>query len=103
MNEPKSFPTENDILEALRSLGDSASLIAVSLQEQGIKGIRGSCGYCPLACFLKEKGYPAYVDGYTIYMVDGAGGILVSLRTPYEAKIFISRFDGGDFPELIKR
>lgn len=101
-----------EILEAVRPyikiLAEftTAEQIRVFLWEKGVRGWRSESESCPIATYLqKESSWPVSVGYHSIACMAGGIPLMYSrLGVPTEAMVeFISRFDHGDYPELMAR
>lgn len=107
------------VLELLRELGDSPEEIAQSLQARGIQGVRNASCSCPLALYLRSKGYP-YARVHVRYTEDDITGddseevesALVEGALPSDSRErveiptvfakFVESFDNGLYPALVQ-
>lgn len=46
---------KDKVSQALQELPKNAECIAAFFEKEGIEGIKGSPGFCPIANFLKKK------------------------------------------------
>jgi hypothetical protein len=91
-------PTKDYLLErALAELGSTADEIAATLIAKQMRGSRkiGSC--CPIATYLRVTFDEPEVTENTV-SIDPCWPTW--LRTPWHVHEFITRFDGGEWPEL---
>ena len=90
-------PAPDDPLEALSWLGETVEEVAEGLRARGIKGQLGEPQMCPLHYYLAEFGWNYSVAGDLIREV----GSLNWQKAPYVFAKFVSKFDSGDYPDLI--
>ncbi len=83
------------ILAPLYELGNTPSKIAKELERRGIQGIKEDGSSCPLANVLQAHYREGVLVGRDEIEING-----VTLSTPDVFAEFVSRFDGGDFPNL---
>jgi hypothetical protein len=94
--------TQQELIDDLKALGESEQEIYSNLLSQGCKGIRMEETYCPIAMYLKNKGYDSpSVDADCIYtndvdMDDSMGGVCPE----QPLRSFIQDFDSGLYPDL---
>lgn len=91
-----------DLLEALHELGGDSDEVAESLRKQGIKGLRGEHCHCPVANYLKSRGFGGEVWGYpgpSVFRYVSTDVAVVG--TPEPVFNFIRRFDDEEFPDLV--
>lgn len=81
--------------DTIKSLGTSADKIAKKLKKLGIKGVPYEEDRCPIANFLRKKGFKGVtaIEGHVFSDSD-----FVKMSRPIKA--FIDRFDNGKYPEL---
>lgn len=92
--------------ELLDELGDFPGAVAAALKEQGIKGRRANSNYCPIANYLKSKGYrnPSVTeDCIDVVEENDAPCVVTECITPDVIVDFISGFDSGLYPDLEER
>lgn len=93
------------MIYALRGLGASSASVAALLELNGIKGIKGSHIYCPVANYLQNKlGLPLGTSR-THVSVSATRIIIrgmewVSCSTPPAVSYFIKEFDMGEHSHL---
>lgn len=84
----------------LVKLGDDADAMADRLRALGIKGTRLLSNVCPLAVYLGTQGITAYVSREEI-TVPVDDDTTVRLPVPAATAVFVERFDGGVYLDLI--
>ena len=84
----------------LAELGDTAEEVASTLLKLGCKGTR-CANSCPIAVYLKGKGYenPRALR-HQIEARSLGGNEIAKLDTPPPISRFISAFDDGSFAQL---
>jgi hypothetical protein len=93
--------TQQELIDDLKALGESPQEIYSNLLREGYKGVMGEEKLCPVAMYLRVKGYesPSVGDDcISIENVDmgGMGGVC-----PEESlRVFIQNFDEGLYPDL---
>lgn len=104
--------TEERVLEALVTLGDTPEQIAQSLIAKGITGDQKMAGSCPLANYLVQeipeaKAATIYTSAFVFRTTpeeeqdDDDGDRGVKVRTPGEHLEFMDAFDNGAYPALV--
>lgn len=92
-----------DSLQSLiNSLPDTADGIAAYLEGQGIKGLQGLSGVCPLATLMRRNGFQfpkvaADIRNNDMRSLDGVCEVVEHTPATYA---FMRRFDVGLFPQL---
>lgn len=90
-----------DPIEALDKLGSTADKIAKNLLALKIKGRPVQASYCPIAIYLKKCGFVgAGISQNGIDFYDG-DKLAAPLATPKPVANFITKFDSGNYPDLI--
>jgi hypothetical protein len=90
----ETFPFSlTEVVNALGALSPEA--IRDLLLAQGVKGYH-SAFHCPLANFLRARGFDSPMVGH--FVVLGGGR---RVPTPASVVRFIRSFDGGHLPELV--
>lgn len=96
----------NEVVNELGQLSDND--IAAYLKVHGITGVRGSTASCPLAEYIsKETGLNVRVASY-VWVPFNEGcpalsrGTKQEVMTPESMRAFISKFDAGKWPELMR-
>jgi hypothetical protein len=97
--------TNEDIEKAISDLGPTSDLIAESLAKEGITGVVTGPG-CPLEVYLDKK-FPSEgnftVGLLNVLYFEKTGTILeAQVKLPLPAKQFVTKFDKGEYPELMK-
>jgi hypothetical protein len=87
--------TQEDLLRALQELGDSDSKVSDTLQLLECKGARALGSSCPVAVYLKKRGFRQIE---VIPTHTSVGDMLVENPAPVTA--FILKFDEGDIRSL---
>ena len=85
--------------KALKDLGDTKELVALSLQAKGIKGKVRSCQTCPIAQFLESLGFEGIrweVGLDDAYAQGTITGPLFYVSLPKACTAFIITFDRRD-------
>lgn len=91
----------DQLLADLHALGPNEQLVADALRRSGVKGYRESCTGCPVAEYLKGRGWPlALVDLTGITVTAGESGTAVGVIVPSPVARFIEDFDAGAWPDL---
>lgn len=89
------------INDYLAALGDTPLQVATSLEKQGIKGKRFNLFHCPLV-----RGVNTHCATWSGLMGCGSYGLtyndpqITDPACPEACRVFMGRFDGGEFPEL---
>jgi len=83
---------------------ESADEVAAWLAQQGIKGVPGDAGSCPLANYFGsqlEWEYHVFVrEGGIATRSPATDRLTGHIETHPTLQKFIQNFDGGDYPEL---
>lgn len=91
----KSLTTK--LLRDLGALGETRAEVAKSLRALGIKGMRRNVVHCPIANYLRHKGYvPDIVstNGVGVWVsLDGTTAVVIVVDTPKPIASFIGAFD----------
>jgi len=95
--------------QLLAELGSTRSEVAQTLRSAGIKGTKKSARDCALALYLRAvvtgdmRVGSVVVWGPTV-VVHRSGGLRLPIRLPVPDPVqaFISGFDRGEFPELLR-
>lgn len=94
-----SFKLERDI----EVLGNTDQEVAKYLETNGIKGDCGNAYECPIANYLRAKGWAQVeVAGDTISAVD-SNEVEHSVEAPWSVTSFIDGFDSGKEYQYLKR
>lgn len=96
----EKIPSPEAVLEALEELGETAEEVAESLRKGGHKGIPKTACACPVANFCNKK-FDADTDVQLSEIVLTDCEIVVDM--PDNIFQFITRFDNGEFPELVEQ
>lgn len=92
----------NALGEALAALPNTTDGIAAFFRERGIRGpIRQPRG-CPVAVYLRQKGFTNIYAGPMLITATAPNGEIQSEITPQHVAWFVSRFDMRHWPELIE-
>lgn len=86
------------LAEALAALPDTADGIAAHLHAKGIRGVRENAEYCPIANWLRTLGFVGPYVAPDYIAVDQESW---SVPTPGPVADFATRFDRGEWPELV--
>lgn len=91
-----------DVNECLSQLGKTKEEVAANLLKLGCKGTRGSIFCCPVANYLKDKGfkYPTVSASLVCFDDDSADGGRSRMVSSCPVQEFIQAFDHGSFDEL---
>lgn len=88
----------NEKILALNEAKTHSEVIKI-LVDAGIKGDRNKCKYCPVAEYIKQQGFDAYVGHSHIdYANDSVSEILHMSQNLMET---IRLIDRGFFPEVL--
>jgi hypothetical protein len=91
--------TRLDLHSDLCSLGVLSGHVAESLRSENIKGKQKQARCCPVANYLKSRGYnEPSVSTWGIWYQDIDGVAVI----PLGVQSFIVDFDAGDYPDLIE-
>lgn len=92
--------TQQDLINDLDALGSTPTEVAENLLRLGCKGRKKSSCNCPVANYLKLKGYSnPWVDDVMIYISEEEHDESLSPPTPIYT--FIKDFDRDLYPDLI--
>ena len=93
--------------QVLQELGNTSEEVVAKLRAEGIKGKMSAPGSCPIACYLKRKGfYKPSVTQYDVSVVTDEPDPDLLPRTYHYVKnteaikMFVIEFDHGRYPEL---
>jgi hypothetical protein len=102
--QPKDImKTQQELIDALLTLGKTEGEIARNLADMGIMGEQQSNTCCPLANFLKSKGFPHPLVGRERIIANAKANFYYYLSNEmgWALRSFIRCFDKGDYPVLI--
>jgi hypothetical protein len=91
--------TTAELEQALAELGSTADEIAAALIAKQMRGSRKSGTCCPIATYLSVAFDEPEVTENSISVADGDYDA-PWIHTPRHVHEFITRFDGGEWPEL---
>lgn len=89
------------LVQTLEELGDDADSIARNLAREGCKGFPGNGAECPVARYLKKKGFSNPTVCITDIVVENNNNLIV-IQTPLGVEDFLGDFDQGVYPELVE-
>jgi hypothetical protein len=89
--------TEQQALDLLNGMGQTADEVAAFLKEKGITGRVALALHCPVAAYLSSQGGDI---GGAVYTQYASQNVLVKVPEPVFA--FIRAFDAGKYPELVE-
>ena len=87
---------------ALKKLGNTKDQVAHSLLRDGYKGQPNDCEACPVARYLQTKLQTKKVKVMSSSALCYAGSVDDEVSLPKAVRAFISNFDKGKYPKLIK-
>jgi hypothetical protein len=84
--------------DILQELGSTFQEVHDNLVKLGIKGVRRSCSFCPLANFIKRRlGFPAAAGWYSDLIDERQENPTSNADVLLK---FAGHFDSGAYPEL---
>ncbi len=86
------------LLGDLCDLGNTIDAVAAKLRAAGVKGLKMNARHCPVAAYLRSKGYEDVRVGTTITTV----GSLLAHQNPPAVVGFINLFDHDAYPDLLE-
>lgn len=98
-----SIDIETRALNLLTGLGGDADLVAGSLIEAGVTGVRGHCSRCPIAVHLVaqlDEVDEAGVGDHTVTLFLRDGGGMAEVPIPPAVRAFVGAFDCGHYDDL---
>lgn len=91
--------SDNAVTNEMWGLGETPDAVADSLRKTGVRGYRGCCFSCPLARYLKARGF-----GFVTVGVNSVVCVVpketTKHRLPAAVLEFVKRFDDGLYPDL---
>ena len=96
---------KNAMREALVALGETPQEVSASLKRLGISGICRSPRGCPIAKYLKGKGFNEVVASASTVSSRWFSEDTyyeISVRTPSGVGVFMNQFDVGEYMDLIE-
>jgi hypothetical protein len=89
----------------LDGMGNTPDEIAAFLEGQGCVGDRGHTYRCPVATYVRRvTGRLAVIHTAVVRVGDSETGRTVEwTKTPNPVRDFVARFDGGQYPNLLRR
>jgi hypothetical protein len=93
-----------DTPECITSLPETSDAIAAVLDAKGIKGFRAHSHCCPIANLVRSEVGCHYLEigGAWADIVIVKGDDADAFDIPQRVVNFVSRFDMGDYPNLIE-
>lgn len=87
--------------KALSELPRSADEIALKFLSEGVKGRRRTPWACPISNYLSREGCDCPLVSSVAAHIVKDNGDLEFVDLPKDVRVFVSKFDEGDYQELV--
>lgn len=68
-------------------------------KEDIMRGMKKDCFSCPIARAMKRQGFTSVTVGRNQILASHADGSVVDVAAPKKVRVFVSRFDDGQYVE----